>query len=99
MKIYEKQDVDNSFTKAIEAMESEGIKAEDLGIYFGSLAVTIDSRLHQLKNNIAKSASRENEITQLQQAANCLTAKINSDSVTTMSQQIMAAYQIYATNY
>ncbi|WP_394185728.1 hypothetical protein [Pseudoalteromonas tetraodonis] len=99
MKIYEKQDVDNSFIKAIKAMESEGIKAEDLSIYFGSLTLTIDSRLHQLKNGIAKSISRDKELIQLQEAANCLTAKINSDSVTTMSQQIMSAYKVYATNH
>ena len=98
MKIYEKKDVDSSFSKAIDAMESNGITAADLGIYFGSLAITIDSRLHQLKNGTAKS-SFSNELLQLQEAAKCLTAKINSDSVATMAKQITAAHKAYASNH
>ena len=38
MKINDKQEIENSFRKAIEAADTDGIDPHDLGVLFGSLA-------------------------------------------------------------
>lgn len=97
MKIYDKQEIDNSFSKAIDAMRIEGIEARDLGVFFGSLAISIKFRINLLQSGSAKSVDKGNELARLQLASDCLTAKINTGTVSEMSQQIMAAYKAYGT--
>jgi len=98
MKIYDKQDIDNSFSKAIDAMQRNDVKAQDLSIFFGSLSISIASRIHQLNSGVAKATNKNTEISKLQEAENCLKAKINTGTVSEMSQQIMEAYKAYGTS-
>ena len=95
MKIYSKEDVELSFSKAIDASSDPDVDAKILGVLFGSLAVSLETRKEQLIRGLAKSRSSKSEIDALNKAAECLVSKMNTGTVSSFSDEILAAHKAY----
>ena len=99
MKIYDKKDIDNKFEEAMNVINNEEIDALMLGVIVGDLSLSLESRIQQLKTGIGKSTSKDTELTNLQNALNCFVAKINNSSKDILKNEIVAAYNAYATKH
>ena len=95
MRIYSKEDVELSFSKAIDASSDPDVDAMILGVLFGSLALSLETRKEQLIRGMAKSKNSKSEIDALNRAAECLVSKINTGTVSSFSSEILAAHNAY----
>ncbi len=95
MKIYEKSDVDQAFSRVVSMIE-DGADLQSLRRFGGGLSITIASRLAQLKTGRAKSMNRESEIAKLERVESCLKFKLNTSTSDEITHDITEAYKIYA---
>jgi len=99
MKIFERDDIEIAFSRALTAVKEKELEAKELGAIFGSLSIALASRMHQLKAGKVASGNSTGELQKLNEASACLTAKINTATVREMSQEILAAYKAYAKHH
>ncbi|WP_157209839.1 hypothetical protein [Marinimicrobium agarilyticum] len=95
MKVYEKVDVDQAFESVIKLID-DGADLQSLRTFCGSLAMTVTSRLEQIRNGTAKSAEREFEIAKLEAASSLLRFKLNSSTAEDITRDKTEAYKAYA---
>lgn len=94
MKISEIADIEKNFNQIFEFINENQKDEMLLGVLVGSLSLSLNNRIEQIKRGVIK--ANDGELNRLQDSLNCLTSKINNANFQSLVTEVNAAYHAYS---